>query len=53
MSFFKSTGYFQKLGDKENYAGQLINIGLLQRYIGDYGESMENLMESLKIRAGK
>lgn len=47
--FSKARDIFKDLGDKENYAGQLINIGLLQRYIGDYGESMENLMESLKI----
>ncbi|HPE57499.1 MAG TPA: tetratricopeptide repeat protein [Bacteroidales bacterium] len=47
--FSKARDIFKNLGDKENYAGQLINIGLLQRYIGDYGESMENLMESLKI----
>lgn len=47
-NFKKAMELYQKAGDKKNFTYQLIQIGIILRVMGKYGESLEYLMEALK-----
>ncbi len=40
---------YKSSGNQSSYMGQLLNMGLVLRSRGNYGDSLEYLMESLKI----
>ncbi len=45
----RSVLLLRQTGNQKELAWQLLNVGITQRILGNYGDAMEYLMESLKI----
>jgi len=45
----KSLGLYTESNNSDGQANQLLNIGISLRYKGNFGDAMENIMESLRI----